>query len=312
MIRQLSYIIPNEEPNSEKQIKADRLVTDNEYNLICECSQIIGKFNMFCDYYYMLEKSFDETLLYLTIVESRNYKLKNQMEKHIMITETNRLFMGTLNMFYNYASYYLNDIIDLFDEGSEEYNKLKAAQSKCFDNNFEYRLLYGLRNYTDHGKLPITIVIDNAKNAVRCFFISKDELRKCKKFNQNLKNDIKKLTDNINVKDILVKGRKMMFELHREISLIDEHNVLFSYTYLKKYLKRDAFPCIVSYKSQQALNKGQFEISPLFDELQLVGYNIRKMGFGAIASFKKGEGFYCYDPYNIMFTKEQKEKLKLE
>ena len=103
-----------------------------------------------------------------------------------------------------------------------------------------------------------------------------------------------------------------MFELHKEISLIDEHNVLFSYTYLKKYLKEDGFPCVVSYKSEESKEKGQFEISLPFDELQLVGYNIRKMGFGAIASFKNGEGFYYYDPYNLMFTKEQKEKLKLE
>lgn len=312
MIRHLSYIIPNKSSDLPQQIKADKMITEDEFNLICECSQVIGKFNVFCDYYYMLEKSFNEALSYLAMVESRDYKLKNQMDKHVMITEMNRLFIGTLNMFYNYATYYLIDIIELFDKDSEEYKKVKSTQSKYFDANFEYRLLYGLRNYTDHGKLPITIVSNNAKNNVRCFLISKDEMSKCKYFNRNLKNDIKKLTDNINVKDILIKSKKFMFELHKEISLIDEHNVLFSYTYLKKYLKKDGFPCVVSYKSEESKEKGQFEISLPFDELQLVGYNIRKMGFGAIASFKNGEGFYYYDPYNLMFTKEQKEKLKLE
>ena len=78
MIRHLSYMFSNKSSDLPQQIKADKIITEDEFNLICECSQVIGKFNVFCDYYYMLEKSFDETLSYLAMVESRDYKLKNQ------------------------------------------------------------------------------------------------------------------------------------------------------------------------------------------------------------------------------------------
>ena len=57
---------------------------------------------------------------------------------------------------------------------------------------------------------------------------------------------------------------------------------------------------------------GKFKIDTLFDEVGIVGYNILSMGFISYGSYKKDEGFFFFDPFNMMFTKEQKEKLKLE
>lgn len=80
---------------------------------------------------------------------------------------------------------------------------------------------------------------------------------------------------------------------------------------MKNFFKNDGFPCVVGYKNKNEKEQGKFIIKTLFDEVPLVDYNIRRMGIESLASYKKGEGFYIYDPFNLMFTREQKEKFDI-
>ncbi len=81
---------------------------------------------------------------------------------------------------------------------------------------------------------------------------------------------------------------------------------------LKKYFKPNGTPYIIEIKSEEDFKNGIFKIDTLFDEVGIVGYNILSMGFISYGSYKKDEEFFFFDPFNVMFTKEQKEKLKLE
>lgn len=310
MTYHISYITKS--ANNEIEIKMNEKLLKKDFDVIYDCSQIIGKFNIFCDYYYMLENAINDLFNFIEKVENREYKLVNQLQKHFVVTEVNRLFMNYINMFNNYLTYYEVDIKDFFGETSDEYTKVKKIQSNFFDNYFEYRFIYHLRHYTDHYKIPITSMQDNMENLVRKFYITRESLLKWNGLKKIVKEDIKALTSDIDVKNLLIKCKKMHLEMHKKVSLIDEHNILFSYNYMKKYFKKDGFPCIVGYKNEEEKKNGKFEIKTIFDEVPLVGYNIKKMGFGSLASYKQGQGFFVYDPYNLMFTKEEKEKLGIE
>lgn len=136
----ISYIKLNDNNTNEIQMK-DKL-SNTDFNVIKDCSEIIGKFNVFCDYYYMLENSITDFIKFIEKVEKREYKLSNQLQKHFVLTEINRLFMNYINMFNNYLTYYEVDIKEFFGEKSEEYNEIKKIQSNFFDNYSEYRLIY--------------------------------------------------------------------------------------------------------------------------------------------------------------------------
>lgn len=298
--------------NGKKLLKVEKDILLEDYNVIKEANQVIGKFNVFCDYYYMLEQSLNDVLQYILKVSDRNYKLDSPIKKHFTIMELNRLFTNFTNMFNNYLSYYEVDIKDVFGENSEEFKEIKKIENNFFDNNFEYKLIYNLRNYSDHYKIPITSLKDNANNSKRHFYITKDSLLDWKKINKHLKPDIESLDNDIDVLELLNKMKKIIYELHKKFAMINNHDVLASYTYLKKYFKINETPYIIEIKNEKEFKEGKFKIETLFDEVGIVGYNILNMGFISYGSYKKDEGFFFFDPFNMMFTKEQKEKLKLE
>ena len=298
--------------NGKQLLKVEKDILLEDYIVIKEANQVIGKFNVFCDYYYMLEQSLNDVLQYILKVSDRNYKLDSPIKKHFTIMELNRLFTNFTNMFNNYLSYYEVDIKDVFGENSKEFKEIKKIENNFFDDNFEYRLIYNLRNYSDHYKIPITSLKDNANNSKRHFYITKDSLLNWKKINKHLKPDIESLANDIDVLELLNKMKKIIYELHKKFAMINNHDVLASYTYLKKYFKINETPYIIEIKNEKEFKKGKFKIETLFDEVGIVGYNILNMGFISYGSYKKDEGFFFFDPFNMMFTKEQKEKLKLE
>lgn len=167
--------------NGKQSLKVEKDISLEDYNILKEANQVIGKFNVFCDYYYMLEQSLNDVLQYLSKVSDRKTKLDSPIKKHFTIMESNRLFINFTNMFNNYLSYYEVDIKDVFGENSKEFKEIKKIENKFFDDNFEYRLIYNLRNYSDHYKIPITSLQDNANNSKRHFYITKDSLLSWKK-----------------------------------------------------------------------------------------------------------------------------------
>lgn len=298
--------------NNKKILKIEKDITKEEHDAIKEANEIIGKFNVFCDYYYMLDQSLKDILKYISDVNDRKYKLDSPIKKHFTIMELNRLFINFTNMFSNYLTYYEVDVKEVFGESSDEYKELKKIEHKFFDDNFEYRLIYDLRNYSDHKKIPITSLKDNVSNTKRHFYITKESLLCWKKINKHLKPDIEKLDSDIDVYGLLNKMKKISFELHKKFAMINNHDVLAAYTYLKKYFKPNETPYIIEIKNENEFKKGKYKIETLFDEVGIVGYNILNMGFISYGSYKKDEGFFFFDPFNMMFTKEQKEKFKLE
>lgn len=310
MSKHIAYIKSKEDGHNEIVVKD--ILPNDEYLVIKDCNTIIGKFNSFCDYYYMLKKSLEECINFLKKIQNKKYLIVNQLQKHETLMELNRLFINFLNIFNNYLSYYLVDGGEFFDKDSEEYKKIKQLQNDFFDKYFEYRLLYNLRHYSDHYKIPITRVSNNTTDKVKKYYITLESLLSWHGLKSSIKKDILSLDKDIDVLDLLNKSKTLVNEIHSKLCMIDEHDVLFSYSYLKKYLKLNEFPCIVDIDENKKESDGKFSIEPLFDELTIVGYNIHNAGFGAIASYKKDSGFFVYDPYNLMFTKEEKEKMGLD
>ena len=128
--------------NGKQSLKVEKDISLEDYNILKEANQVIGKFNVFCDYYYMLEQSLNDVLQYLSKVSDRKTKLDSPIKKHFTIMESNRLFINFTNMFNNYLSYYEVDIKDVFGENSKEFKEIKKIENKFFVDNFEYRLIY--------------------------------------------------------------------------------------------------------------------------------------------------------------------------
>ena len=111
--------------NGKQSLKVEKDISLEDYNILKEANQVIGKFNVFCDYYYMLEQSLNDVLQYLSKVSDRKTKLDSPIKKHFTIMESNRLFINFTNMFNNYLSYYEVDIKDVFGENSKEFKEIK-------------------------------------------------------------------------------------------------------------------------------------------------------------------------------------------
>ena len=73
--------------NGKQSLKVEKDISLEDYNILKEANQVIGKFNVFCDYYYMLEQSLNDVLQYLSKVSDRKTKLDSPRKKHFTIME---------------------------------------------------------------------------------------------------------------------------------------------------------------------------------------------------------------------------------
>ncbi|WP_145854448.1 hypothetical protein [Pedobacter suwonensis] len=101
--------------------------------------------------------------------------LQSGKPSHILFRQLMEL-MSTFNAFLNHWN---TSLKRTFGENSKNYNDFKKSTAEQYDNHFEYRFLYGLRNYIHHCGMPnimVTSKLDENENQVHHFMVNKTEL----------------------------------------------------------------------------------------------------------------------------------------
>lgn len=134
-------------------------------------------FDKYSGYISTLTKlSSDENLF--RIVELNYADLKNKMDSYLKDYETspdagfeefghlmlnaNRLILNFLSAVRTYLDHTETRLKREFGENSEEYKTFKTETSTAYDNNFSYRFLYKLRNFSQHCGLPTGSIHHNS------------------------------------------------------------------------------------------------------------------------------------------------------
>ncbi len=69
--------------------------------------------------------------------------------------EADRLLINYFTVFRSYSDHSERILKKYFGATSEEYGKYDTETSRVYDSSFGYRLIYKLRNYTQHCEMPV-------------------------------------------------------------------------------------------------------------------------------------------------------------
>ena len=296
------------EESSGKKLYFDRDVDEKEVNLIKECNEILGAFNKFCDYYHLLQSSLNDLKLYLKKVEPFSYKIAGPIELKNVIIELNKLVIDFYEMFANYKEYYGVQIKHVFGNNSKEILDYDKRCQKYYDNFFEYRFLCNIRHYCVHYDLPITKMEQKISDGKRKFLIQVSELKKWKGWKSTIKGDIISLKDDIDISTFSSEIESFLKKFNNENSFYNVPELLGAIKILKRYLKKNENPSLVINDQD---HPGNFIIRPILNDFIVANYNILNLGIISCMNYSKEYGLQIFDPFDFMFSKEEKDKYGL-
>jgi hypothetical protein len=161
-----SNISENEFSNNEPilQVGGISYLTQQEFDEFEIASRLLKEFQhdieLFNIVIWNLQEYYDSFTIY------RNAYLNNHLqgiENRPIDLELNRCLVNFLASVSNYLTNTEGEIKRKYGESSIIWEKFSKAKSEAFDNYPSYRFLYHLRNYTQHGGLPITKVYYKSK-----------------------------------------------------------------------------------------------------------------------------------------------------
>ncbi|CAF1802285.1 hypothetical protein [Bacillus subtilis] len=105
--------------------------------------------------YQIIVRNGEELECYLETLEEKTMS-EIQKEPDNVIFESNRLFMNYLSMIRSYLDHIPSTLSKVI--GPQAKNEFNEFLSKVYDNYFEYRFIYRLRNLAQHFDLPINLL----------------------------------------------------------------------------------------------------------------------------------------------------------
>ena len=163
---------------------------------------------------------------------------------------------------------------------------------------FEYRFLYKLRNYVVHCESPPTTVQSTIENPNNEIYFNRDLL--LENFDKwgKVKDDLLSVSDNLNIKKILLNAKSMFQKFHKEVVLLDEFNILHSLNFLKGFAlivdNEMQFPVVLVTNDEDG---AAIEIKRLFyDNIQRADRMIYDLGIRKMLVYRKEQGTVLYSP----------------
>lgn len=217
-------------------IKVDKEISYDEFSCIEKNSEILSFVNLNYSYYEMLMKNFDEVLSVIKVFEQKRDEFTYDVEMLPYIKELNRTFINALGSFLCFINHYEYILKEKF-VGNEIYDRFKSICNDYFDNYFEYRFCYKLRNYVVHCNIPVTLIQSTKEVIKDTFYIDIKELLRAFNWGKKVKVDLEKLNSNIEVKELVISTRNMLAKLNRDIILLDYKRILDALNYLEGYVR---------------------------------------------------------------------------
>lgn len=164
--------------------------------------------------------------------------------------EINRIvqnYLSSVRMFIDHCDANLNR---RFGKESTEYLDFKKTLSEFYNNTFEYRFIYKLRNFCQHCGLPVSdFSIDNYQDFItlELNFNSEYLLNEYDSWKADLKKDLEQINGLFSVNQVMSNHFKKMELISKKIHSLYESIFLSSLKKLDLYTKeyRDEFELII-------------------------------------------------------------------
>lgn len=220
--------------NGKIFLKEDREISVDEFTKIGQSGELLSYFNMNTNYYGMMEKNFEEVIKIINQFEQNRESFIYEKESVPYIKELNRLLINALGSFFCFINHYEYILKTKFEKNtfSESFKKIC---SNYFDNHFEYRFLYKLRNYAIHCNIPVSLIQSTQNNPKRSFYINVNELLAEFDWGKKVKEDLESLKSNIEVKSFIINVQNMLYALNKEVMSLDIQGVITSLNYLNDF-----------------------------------------------------------------------------
>ena len=181
-----------------------------------------------------MAKNFEEVFEIINEFEQHRETFVYEMESVPYIKELNRLLINALGSFACFLNHYEYILKTKFDKDTI-FKLYKKICNNYFDNSFEYRFSYKLRNYVVHCNIPVSLLQSTQNSPKRSFYINVKELLVEFEWGTIVKKDLENLNSNIDVKSFINKAQNMLFNLNKELMSLDIKRIIKSLNYLKDF-----------------------------------------------------------------------------
>lgn len=154
----------NQQQNNTDQTLSIKAVSDEEYT---KCINVIKKLSNLHNRILLLKivewNYFDYNYIIIKYRNDTDNELAKLLYTKTLIIDINHIILNLLSSITMFMNNIEMHIKREFNEDSVEWQEFKTMRSKLYDNSFSYRLLYQLRNYTQHCVSPVDAFTVNSR-----------------------------------------------------------------------------------------------------------------------------------------------------
>ena len=238
--------------NQEINFKGN--ITKNEFETARNHSLNIHHHIMHQELFYIFLMNYIDFNKYFesvinSFLERENFNIldNNLPELKYVSRNANRFLFNYLSSARTYLDHSGKYLKNKYGNNSIHYNKFEKYTNYLYDNFFEYRFIYKLRNYAQHCGLPlnsITFSVDNKdllnrKINLNPLFLKSELKKNYKEWGQKLNEDFKFQPEEISVRQIIGDYYKNISDLNDEFIKIEKLSLKESVEYLENFKQRN-------------------------------------------------------------------------
>ena len=200
---------------TQEEIKSFRELDAFEYTQYKNAVDWLGTFMTKQDLILIVFRNYDEykNLLgqFIYIVQNSSAYLPTTRSLQLLSLDIKRCVLNFLSSVRTFLDHHETHLKRHYGKKSPKFKRFKEACSNAYDNNFSYRFIYELRNYTQHCGMPLsniqfdTQLLDSRTkdlNLSVSLFCDRDELlenHNWKRVTEDLKNQPTKIEINSHI-----------------------------------------------------------------------------------------------------------------
>lgn len=215
-----------------KEITEIRDLTEEEYKEYQKASTCLFSFSSDQQLYTIVTLNYDDflnTIKEYAMRYAENPQNLNFITMERMYLNINRHILNFLSSVRSFIDHNETNLKQQYGDDSEEFKQFQNICRNAYDNNFSYRFLSKLRNYTQHCGMPLGRLTLSSKedpprsgkiyHSMKAKF-NRKELLKYDSWGKTLKEEISRLPEEFDISPHIITMMKCLEDIN--ISLIDE------------------------------------------------------------------------------------------
>lgn len=205
-------------------ISTVRTISEADFNRYCSYSSKLRKLHLDENLFRIVEMNYAEikaTSDYtLSQYESRSFEMDE------VFLNMNRLILNFLASVRTFLDHTETRLKREYGENSEELTFFKSETAKAYDNNFCYRFLYKLRNYSQHCGLPAGSVSINSNgdknnktvNTLNLLLVKDALLNNYESWGNPVKGELQNQQDNFDIMHLIDEKFLILAKVNEQVN----------------------------------------------------------------------------------------------